>query len=316
MKTLICTGTLFSDWQHTVDKCVLMNSKHISVYDELSTLSTEICQQHFFTDDELTWRSFSPDETYAKKANQLFLSVQNTAVFSWADANSSLFLDFLQTAAADAKFVLFYSTPEYELTNYLAKHSFDVNDVKKVIGAWAERSRSILTFFLNHRDNSLLLNSQSVRSEIGLFIKTMNEKFGLNFDAGAASTGEQSEKSVLMEYLATSLLLDNEDVSEIFDEVRSSASIICEQDKNFENIHDRNLSLIASFLDEIFSFEQLTTTHGELKEELFLKQIQINQVTEELEYYYKKNKEQNNIFADYLSADPLLKVIRQVRQTR
>ena len=44
-----------------------------------------------------------------------------------------------------------------------------------------------------------------------------------------------------------------------------------------------------------------------------LKKIQIRQLTDELEYHFKASRDQGNIIAEYLSADPLLSIARRAR---
>lgn len=319
MTTLICSGTLFSDWQQTLEQLMLAGSKCLPVYQKLSALSADICRQHFPETNELLWQPFSPDEKYLDTANRLLSSIANEPVFAWADTNSSLFLNLWRAAGDDAKVILFYSSPEHELANYINKHSFDVKVIENVITAWANRAQAMLTFFLNHRSDSLLINVQSAGSEGRLFVRMLNEKFDLNLECDSLVPDGQYENSALVEFLATTLLLNNETVSEIYDEVRSATTVICEQDKSMTDIPDREKSLIAAFLDEVKSLKQLTQSHRELEDELSLNQLQIHQLQEELEYYFILSQERESItktFASYLATDALLKVARQARVMR
>lgn len=316
MTTLICAGTLFADWQDALKKLIPSDSKLLVAQNELSKFGAEVCQQHFPEMEELAWRPFFLDEDYLDQAKTLLLPAQDKQLFTWADSNNSLLLNFWKTAVDDAKFVLFYSSPEYELSNYINSHPFGEKVIENVITAWVNRSRAMLTFYLNHRKDSLLVNSQSVQSEEETFIQALNKKFDLCLEVDSAASTDQPENSVLVYYLATTLLLNREDVSEIYDEICSAATVICEQDKTFENIQQRNKSLIALFLKETQSTNDLKSHQEELKDELQLKQIQLAQITDELEYYFVKSKEQEKVFTDYLSTDPLLRIARQVRQTR
>ena len=316
MTSLIYTGTLFSGWQHIVGKQVQATSAHLSVCEELSALSAKICSEHFQDTDELLFKPFSPDEHHITSATKLFSSVQNDPVFAWANENISLLLGFWQTTADNAKFILFYSSPEHELSNYISNHPFDAVVIEKIISSWVFRTQAMLNFFLNNRNDCLLVNIQSVQIDRKAFDRTMSERFDLNIETDLSGVGERVEHSVFVECLATTLLKNNETASEIYDEVRSTATILSEGDKAIPNIQDRNKSLITAFLNEVTGYRNLAQSHKELESELSLYQLQINQLQEELEFYFNSSQEQQknvHTFADYLSKDPMLKVARLAR---
>ena len=148
------------------------------------------------------------------------------------------------------------------------------------------------------------------------FARTVNEHFNLAFTDMADIESGQSLNSILVEYLATSLLVTNEHVSELFDEVRSAATIICEQDKRISAIQSRAKSMINPFLEETASIKRVNTNTKKLEDDLYLKQIQISQLMEELEYYFKSSRDQGDKFTSYLSSDSLLNIARQARQSR
>ena len=317
MTTLICTGTLFSEWQHVIESQVSEASSRLPVHAELNTCSEALCRQHFPEADELTWKSFSPDKKDTDNARQLLSATNSESLFIWTDANSSLYLNFWKTTAEDAKFLLFYSSPEFELSNYISTHPFDASRVEKIIDAWVIRTRAMLTFFMNNRDRCLLVSVRSADSANGPFIQALNKQFGLDLEPKSLIEPLLNKNSPLIEYLATTLLLKNQHVAELYDEVRSAATLICDQDKSISSIEDRNKSLINAFLKEVTACQQLNDTQSELEDELYLNQLQIKQMQEELEFYFNESMEQEKVadtVAKYLSNDPLLKIVRQVRQ--
>ena len=117
MTTLICSGTLFSGWRDALKKLVPADSFELPTHTEISALAKEICQQQYPDMDELRWKPFTPDNKYINKAGQLLSSVKNEPLFTWADNNNCLYLNFCKTISEDVKFVLFYSSPEFELSN-------------------------------------------------------------------------------------------------------------------------------------------------------------------------------------------------------
>jgi hypothetical protein len=316
MITLICTGTLFSDWRRIQDQLFQHKTENLPISVELTKLSVKICKEHFHNPNELSWAAFSPDDTYLNKAKRIMSSLENNSFYAWADTNSCLSLNFWQAAANDAKFLLFYSSPEHELSKYIHSHPFDEKEIEGVIAAWETRTRAMFTFFMNNREQCLLVNVESAGSESGPFVQKLNEQFDLDLEPGSAVDSQRSGSSALMEYLATTLLLNNQFVSEIYDEVRSAATVLRRQDKSIPGIEERSKSLINAYLHELAALMHLATSRQELEDELSLGQLQIEQMAEELEFYVQKNREQENItrvFADYLGNDPLLKVARKVR---
>ena len=313
MTILICTGTLFSNW-HEIAKLTAVNDpKHNVVCENLSVFSKKICQKQFPDSDELSWRPFSPSDEQIDSTEEMFLSAKDEDFFSWADSNCSLFLNFWQSTFNNPRFILFYSSPEHELGSYLSENPFDESNIERIMQAWLVRTRAMLAFFMANRNQCLLVNVKSANSERRLFARAANEHLNLTIPVPAK---KQSENMVLLEYLATSLLQGNELVSELYDEVRSAATVICERDKSIIDIQSRSRSLINAFLKEAASHTQLMQTSKDLGEDLYLQKIQVSQLMEELEFHYKSNQEESDIFASYIGSDPLLNIARQVRKSK
>jgi hypothetical protein len=266
----------------------------------------------------LNWQTFTPDVDYNDRAGQLLSNLENEPLFTWENSNSSLYLNFWRKAAKNAKFLLFYSSPEFELSSYISTHPFDTSSIEMAMNAWLIRTQAMLAFFMHNRDRSLLLDVQSADSANESFIQILNQQFDLNLEFKPLAAAVLNDSSVLLEYLATTLLLKNQQVSEFYDEVRSAATQISDRDKSISNIETRNTALVNAFLTEVTTYNQLRDTRSVLEDELASNRLQINQMAEELEYYFKNSIEKEkiaNTVMDYLSNDPLLKIARQARQT-
>jgi hypothetical protein len=313
MTTLICAGTLFSDWEHVLANNVPTGLRDTTLQKKFSALSTEIYQRKFLDADELTWKTFAPDEASLDQARNLLSNPQIDSIFIYCDTNSSLFLDFWKATDVTAKFLLFYSSPEIELAKYFNTHSFDATQVESIIEAWIIRTRAMLTFFMNSRDLCLLVNVQSATIMHHSLFEKLKKHFDIDLKADSLASQPNSEVSTLLVYLATSLLLNNEKVAELYDEVRSAATVLCDQDKNLENLQSRSDVLVPDFLNEAKALIKSEQLNNEMASELSMKQEQVFQAQEELDYYYVNTQKQENILADYLSSDPLLKIARQAR---
>lgn len=316
MTTLICSGTLFSNWQQIAGLNNVTDPKHAPVFARLSALSENICRKQFSGTDKLDWKPFSPNEEDTNAAGALLSLVKNEPLFAWADTSSSLYLDYWNSAIDNAGFLLFYSSPEIELSRYINKYAYNAAQAEKVMQAWLIRSRAMLAFFMGNRSRCLLVNVQSAESEQQLFTRVLSDHFKLQLENKHSTFKEDSKDLALVEYLATGLLLGDETVAELYDDIRSAATMICEQDKAMPDIKSRSSSLIDKSLQEAASYRQLAQTHKQLEEDLVLTQMQFSQVTEELEYYFNTSREQAKIFTDYLRTDPLLNIARQARKSQ
>jgi len=102
MTTLICSGTLFSDWRNILKKYLPADSEKLFAHAEISVLAKEICHQQFPGLDELDRNPFTPDNAYADIASSLLSSIEKEPLSTWDDNNCSLYLNFLKTTAEKA----------------------------------------------------------------------------------------------------------------------------------------------------------------------------------------------------------------------
>ena len=316
MTILICSGSLFSDWETTHEQHLLVDSQHHEIYRELSALNENMCREYSPGIDKLGWKPFSPDESYTDKARHLLTSVPNEPWLAWADTNSSLILDFWQSVSDDARFMLFYDSPEYELSRFIKMHSYTPSAIRDVIEAWTIHTRAMLTFFMNNRDKCLLIDIQSAMRSPDKLIDKVNEVFDTELHGTGNKDYETHEESVLHEYFAATLLADNDVVSELFDEVRSAATLLDNKDHALKDIQSRTELLIPVFLEKIDQQERLQNNLKQTSEELSTLDLQLHQTQKELEFYYLKERDTaslNDKYVEFLNKNPLLKLARLAR---
>jgi len=319
MTTLISTGSLFSNWQETFEKQLAADSSGRTEYAGLSSLTKDIIRQQFTDSDELGWKPFTVDNQYSEKASLLFSNVKKGDLLAWNSSNNCFILDFWEKTAKDANFVLFYSSPEFELSNYINQHSFDAERIKLVIDSWLIRTKAMLTFFMNNRERSVLVNAQSAHCRDELFMQVINKQFDMNLEPPRKNQTSLNKSAVLIEYLATTLLLKHRKVAELYDEVLSTATQTDKADNLILSIENRSEALIETYLAEVHAHQQIRSAKKALDEELSFMQLQIKQLTEELELTFKNSIEQEkiaNTMTQYLSDDPLLKITRWTRQAQ
>ena len=313
MTTLFCTGNLFSNWKQLLSNSNSAAPSNIALHDKLTEFSTDVCQRQFPGADEVTWKPFTPEETHLNSARDLLSSIQTESTFVFCDTNSSLYLDLWKKADESAKFLLFYSSPESELAAYFNAHPYDAPRAEQVIEAWINRTMAMLKFFMNNREASLLVNLQSaigMRDSLGQNLKRL---FGIDLEAICSTNPRLTEDSVLLTYLATGLLAHDARVAELYDETRSAATTLCEQDKSLQDIQSRSENLVPLFLKEAKNLMESKQRKNEMEIELSEKQHQIFRAQEELDDYYVNTQRQTGVLTNYLSSDPLLRIARQLR---
>jgi hypothetical protein len=316
MTTLICTGTMFSGWQSVTNAFESVESKQNPLKNELSALNAKICGQRFTDIEELNWGPFTPEEEHLNFASELISKTNETPIFVWADNNSSLLLDFWNAAAKDAKFLLFYSSPEYELSSYFKTNPFNAKEIERIIECWVTRLRAMLTFFMNNREHCLLVNVQTVKSEYGLFTQTIKEKFDLDSEHEPSVADMQPENFNLMEYVTATLMFENDTAAEIFDEVRSAATVIAGNDSNTRDIQARVEKLTPDFLNKVAQLTQFGNDFKKISDELTMTNLQLHQTQEELEFFYLSERDTatlNEQYVDFLNNDPLIRLARLAR---
>jgi hypothetical protein len=317
MTILLCTGSLSPISSEILKTGILKPSRRLPVYQQLIAQCRDICQHHAPRENELSWVPFTPGADYLEPVHELLSSLDSASVFAWTDNNCSLFLDYWKACSEDIRFVLFYSRPEHELSQYIQYEGYDSSVMESVIESWRVRTRAMLTFYMNNRDRCILVNERSIAASYDSLIQALNDRFEVELPRKSKEPQTHFVISPLIEFFAATLLLNRHEISDIFDEVRSVATLIGDEDTSIGAVEKRIESLKEHFLDEVERFEQLTDRHTRLEDDLGICTLQIDQLTEELEQYFKAASELENeatVMADYLENDPLLKMARHARR--
>jgi hypothetical protein len=285
MALVICSGGLHSGWAALLQASLPEQGAPQNLEDGLSTLSTAICRQRFPGVATWNWKPFMPGDEWRSAALRTTSSTAPGFTHAWIDANACLMLDFWCSVDPQANFLLFYSSPEFELSCFLRSNPRDLSAVEAVISAWITRTRAMFNFFMHHRGRCLLLNVESWRHLDAAWADKLAADFGLKVDRTAVTGALRDERSLVLEYVAGTLLLDKFEVSNLYNHVRSAATVICNRDKVIEDIKARSMSLIPAVLDEL---ERNADEHRELDEAA-------------------------DTFASYLTGDPLLRLARHNR---
>jgi hypothetical protein len=316
MANLIISGIPYSYWCEIVLEQVGAGAQKHPRHAELSAFCERICREHHQAEDELDWRNFVPDAAGAEQAEQLLRKGNGAGTTYWADSNVALTLDFWRDADPDTFFLLFFSSPEWVLGNFIDSEPFHPVEADRVVEAWIDRSRNFLQFALNHRKQSLLLNTESLVSDPASLTAIIENHFGLSVPVKPQRETCHPSQSTVTRYVASSLLLTDSRLSDLYDNLRSAATAVHDQDHEIEGSKDRHTVLLDTFLNEVRDLRGQSERLAELEAEFSLKQQQVNKLIEELEYYYTMSRKQAGMFTSYLESDALLRVARRARVTQ
>lgn len=284
--------------------------------EQLSEISTEIINQYWPRTSPLLRKPVRPEQTLRERVTAIEAVKDFGKNMIWSDTESSLYLDFWRESLFDAKFMLFYSSPERELANFFESTLFDIDVVNDVISAWIVRLQAMLAFYSNNNKECLLVNTTSVFKENNRFLACFNE-FSKDSFTFVEDFAESVPKSgVLDEFLATAFLLNNDTVSEIYVELCSKTTVIAETDKIIVDIITRNSSLLKDSLEESRVSNNLLQANKTANQQLELTNIHLQKLQQELEFYYGEYQELTNLrdkMKLFMTENRLLRLVRLAR---
>lgn len=316
MKLLISSGTLFSDWHSIHDQVFRSKMLHREALEKLSSINKKMFKNLTTNDGGMALNISNIDQAFLNEATTCLVSAKEDQPIAWADIHSSLFLDFWNNVSNDSYFICFFCSPEYELASYLANNSFDSEATEEVLSAWSTRTKSMLAFFMQNKKNCLLVDVQSVHQNPGLLIQKINDFSETNWQEPDNIVKPPSADFVLYEYLAATLLSTKKDLSALFDDVRSTATVLGDDSFIFREIQERSKLLIPQFQKVVDQSAQQECDWIDISNELTSTKLQLHQTQSELEFYFLKEQKTailNDKYKRFLAQNPLLKLSRIAR---
>ncbi len=103
--------------------------------------------------------------------------------WGWKDPRTTLFLEDWREILPDAYFIFVYRSP-WEVVDSLYRRSTDLTLIKSpelAVKMWIHYNKTILNFYQDYSEQSLLVNVYKVGTKPLDFIQSLNAKFNLNF---------------------------------------------------------------------------------------------------------------------------------------
>lgn len=317
MKLLVFAGSLHSDWKQFIDSLFDLRPQQVTIKKSLSDLSESVCSEHFSESNELERHPLPVINSYAQLVEELLASAEDDSVSLSNDFNNCLLLKSLQQVQVETRFVLFYSSPEHELSNYFKTRGFDKHQVSRIMNAWCSRTSAIFEHAMNFREDSLLVSLDRLRHEPEKVTEYINHRFDTRLQSKPMNAEAINNNSPAFDFLAATLLTEHDRAAEIYDVVRSSAEMTVEKDKMIDDLETRQSSLLPAVFDELRLNDKLKGEFDFQRRDLLFAKLKIAQIQDELELQFnsvQSLKDINQEFSTYLDSDPLLRIARQVRK--
>ena len=227
-----------------------------------------------------------------------------------------MLLDFWLRTAEDTKFLLFFASPEDELANFILNNGYCIDGYKNALGAWAIRTRAMQVFYMSNRDRCLLLNTKSANRNPERFVRLSSEILDIKLARPGVITQLMEQDHYYLQFLTATLLVGEDVISELYDEVRSAATVLDDNDLSMKDAKSRSEDLIPLSLKALQQNNLEAAEKMALAEELEATKLHIVQIQQELEFFYLKERNTcdiNRKYASYLAQDPLLRLTRVLR---
>lgn len=261
-------------------------------------------------------KPFDPEQALSDKISVFCSSIDPEETLVWWDEQSCLCLNFWRNTLEDSKFLLFYTSPEQELANFFASEQFDVQVISQVVTAWMIRTRAMLGFYARHRTDCLLVNSESAALHGASLVDLINKQFGTELQGQFTGHSATQRFNIVDLFLASSQILGNENVAEIYDELRSLTTVLQAEDKDMADDRDRADLLFQRCVMENQVLKKALESGQKKSEQLELARAHIKELQSELEFYYTQLEAQtarNELLGSYVGDDPFLELVRKAR---
>lgn len=123
-------------------------------------------------------------ESYWSEAQQLLATRSGQMIWGWKDPRTTLLLDFWAELLPQARYLLVYRFP-WDVADSVMRvnHPTFVAKPDYALRSWYFYNRSLLKFYLKHRDCSVLLNINAFLEQPQVGLELLARKFNLSRDA-------------------------------------------------------------------------------------------------------------------------------------
>lgn len=219
---------------------------------------------------------------------------------------------------SNVKYVVFYSSPEAYLSSL---NSYTVNNMAQAEEQWLPQTELLSQFYLAHKANALLIDSEQCGLKVDAFTALVDTKFNVDSQITMATANSEKVNNNADKLLTQSLKLtivtalnENYDIQSTYENVISAADLLIISDDytpedRASTLRDNCQALVNNINNQYSKYATLVKENAstltqvqQLQEELKAACQQHKTSEEQLKHHLKQNKEASNIAKKELSA--------------
>lgn len=213
MTTLCITGTPGRDFDSV---CSVLFQKGLAEAKPIERETTITIQDWHARVAPMLRRRQPPGRLWEQLAGDLLLANFQQAQWGWADPASLDALEFWSELEPGMGFLLLTSDPHEYLAHCLLESDASAEiDERSCLEQWRNRHERMLSFYLDHPEQCLLINARQARANPVALSERLNERWGIKLDLSSsyfpvlAGNSRQEAPMALAHYIAGKALIDH-----------------------------------------------------------------------------------------------------------
>ncbi len=165
---------------------------------------------------------FEPGKLWEQLAGNIFLENINVPLWGWGCSDATWLLQFWHRFDSKIFFILVAQSPQRALASMISEWKSD-KDIAAALEAWQASHETMLRFYLNHRDRSLLIDASDCLNDPNVLMKVCAEHFGISsLDNTKFNIDNRQPVSPLVSFLMSQLLSEYPQVLHLQRELEAS----------------------------------------------------------------------------------------------
>jgi hypothetical protein len=329
MKVLLVTGNGNSLHQQVFDRlmeagCAAAQPAQSSGHSPQAMQEEILRSLQFDLSHRTTLAQLQPGQAWKEPAADLLLANAHRPVWGWVADTTAVLMDFWQSRESQVRFLLVYSSPVDHLAQQFGREfsSASAMDVEASLREWHIWTDALLRYHLRHADRTLLIDGQAALAAPDELVELLKTRWDIAC-LGPFAASDKANSTNLTIALAAQRVVDMrpevcalqqqlDDCAQLrpkpqtrrMDSAREVWADACEavarlhladeHSRSADTLKKDNAALSArlgTMLLELTRNETAATELEELKTAHELTCLQLEQVQEELAYYFQKFSE-------------------------
>jgi len=171
-------------------------------------------------------QQLAPEKIWHNLATNLFFANLGDEKWCWADARSSVLLDFWKDFDPRIGFVLVYSAPGFAVSKMLRGTQATPEEVQRAVATWETINTALFRFYIRHQSRCLLINAAAAYHSPQSLRDKMRAAFGIeSAQVEKTLSPGQHTVSIMAASLAQALIEDCDNANALYQDLESAADL-------------------------------------------------------------------------------------------